>query len=133
MYRRSFLKTGSLVITGLATGNLGFSFVPDDFYESEEFDNAIPFRKPPRKIREVATGFLWIDAADFSTYGGWALDTQHVGFMGSSYLIAHGTGTPVVDPRGCSSSLGGRIYRRSSRAWESASERSATSMAEVPG
>ena len=97
MQRRDFIKTGSLVFTGLATGNLGFSFIPDDFYEKGPYRNRVPHRKPARKIREVVPGFLWADAGDFQDYGGWAFDTQHFGFMGSSYLIAHGAGRPV-DP-----------------------------------
>ncbi len=53
------------------------------------------FRKPPREVTEVVDGFLWIDAEDFSDYGGWTLDTQFVHLMGSGYLIANGIGTPV--------------------------------------
>ncbi|AKJ64583.1 FAD-dependent oxidoreductase [Kiritimatiella glycovorans] len=94
--RRDFVKTGVLTVS-LLNRDLAFSFVPDDFYDSGAYDNAIPFRKPARTIREVVPGFLWADAADFGSYGGWALDTQHSGFMGSSYLIAHGAGTPVED------------------------------------
>ncbi|NQT16282.1 MAG: FAD-dependent oxidoreductase, partial [Planctomycetes bacterium] len=54
-------------------------------------------RKPPREIRAVEKGFLWIDAEDFGDYGGWLLDTQFVHRMGSGYLIAAGVGTPVDD------------------------------------
>ena len=99
MKRRSFVKRGTLTLlwTGVA-GEL-FSFVPDDFYKAGVYKNTIPFRKPARRIEEVVPGFLWADAADFDDYGGWALDTQHVGFMGSSYLLAHGTSEPVSDAR----------------------------------
>ncbi|MBM3334459.1 FAD-dependent oxidoreductase, partial [Candidatus Sumerlaeota bacterium] len=55
------------------------------------------FRKPPREAREVAPGFLWIDAEDFADYGGWWIDTQFVAFMGSAYLIAAGVCKPVND------------------------------------
>ena len=111
MNRRDFIKSGSLVFTGVATGTLGFSFVPDDFYDASPYRNRIPFRKPKRVIREVVPGFLWIDAADFGDYGGWALDTQHAGFMGSSYLLAHGAGRPVEAARlGLNGMRGGR-YR----------------------
>jgi len=99
MRRRDFIKTGSLVITGLGTGTPGFSFVPDNFHEEGPYQNRIPFRKKPRTIREVVPGFLWADAGDFENYGGWAFDTQHVAFMGSSYLIAHGAGHPVKPAR----------------------------------
>jgi hypothetical protein len=97
--RRDFNKAGILFITGLGVGNLGFSFVPGGSFDDGPFKNTIAFRKPPRKIKEEVSGFLWADAADFGDYGGWALDTQFVGFMGSSYLIAHGTGTPVAAAR----------------------------------
>ena len=59
---------------------------------------ALPeFRKPKREIVAVEDGFLWIDAEDFTDYGGWTLDTQFVHLMGSGYLIAAATGTPVDD------------------------------------
>jgi hypothetical protein len=99
MKRRDFHKTGTLFFAGLSAANLGFSFVPGGAFDAGPFRNTIAFRKPPRKIKEEVSGFLWADAADFGDYGGWALDTQFVGFMGSSYLIAHGTGTPVENAR----------------------------------
>ena len=40
---------------------------------------------------------LWIDAEDFTDYGGWRVDTQFVHLMGSGYLIAACTGVPVAD------------------------------------
>ena len=94
--RRDFIKTGSLAFVLGANGAWALSFDPVDV-EGGEFNNCIPFRKTPRNIREVVSGFLWADAADFQDYGGWALDTQHVGFMGSSYLIAQGTSKTVSD------------------------------------
>ena len=57
----------------------------------------IDFRKPPRAVHEVVPGFLWLDAEDFADYGGWWIDTQFVGFMGSAYLIAAGVCNPVAD------------------------------------
>ncbi len=57
----------------------------------------VAFRKPARDIKMIEDGFLWIDAEDFSDYGGWQLDTQFVHLMGSAYLIAAGVGTPVKD------------------------------------
>lgn len=98
MKRRDFIKTGSLVVTGLSGGGqLSLAFVPDDFYDAEGSQRTIPFRKKPRTVREVVPGYIWADAADFDSYGGWALDTQFASFMGSSYLIAHGSGKPVKD------------------------------------
>jgi len=95
MERRDFIKTGTLAFTGMTVGNLSFAFIPDNFYTDGPYRNRVPYRKPPRRISEVVSGFLWADAGDFQDYGGWAFDTQHFGFMGSSYLIAHGAGRPV--------------------------------------
>ncbi len=96
MNRRAMLQTGILSLAYAAGSGWGLEFTPDAAPEGD-FRNWVPFRKPPRKVREEAAGFLWADAADFQAYGGWALDTQHVGFMGSSYLIAHGTRSTVAD------------------------------------
>ncbi|TVQ26713.1 MAG: FAD-dependent oxidoreductase, partial [Spirochaetaceae bacterium] len=38
-----------------------------------------------------------MDAADFSSPGGWTLDTQFAHLIGTSYLLAAGTGRPVDD------------------------------------
>jgi len=48
-------------------------------------------------LEEVVPGTIWIDAEDFSDYGGWYHDTQFIHLMGSGYLLAGGTGTPVKD------------------------------------
>ena len=53
--------------------------------------------KPPRTVKAVQPGFLWIDAGDFADYGGWKLDTQFVHLVGSAYLLAPGVGVPVKD------------------------------------
>ena len=60
-------------------------------------DTVRPFRKPSREIAMTRDGFLWIDAEDFTDYGGWLLDTQFAHLMGSAYLIAAGVGKPVAD------------------------------------
>ena len=57
----------------------------------------VVFRKPRRSIAMTEKGFMWIDAEDFTDYGGWLLDTQFVHLMGSAYLIAPGIGKPVKD------------------------------------
>ncbi|MDZ8118436.1 FAD-dependent oxidoreductase [Pontiella agarivorans] len=44
-------------------------------------------------------GTLWIDAEDFSDYGGWWMDTQFVPQMGSPFLMAAGIGTPVENAK----------------------------------
>jgi len=56
------------------------------------------FTKPDRTpVNMVQHGFLYIDAEDFSDYGGWRMDTQFVHLMGSPYLMATGIGVPVAD------------------------------------
>ncbi len=38
-----------------------------------------------------------VEAESFATPGGWKLDTQFIGEMGSPYMLAHGLGWPVAD------------------------------------
>lgn len=38
-----------------------------------------------------------VEAESFENHGGWKLDTQFIGIMGSPYLLAHGLGKPVED------------------------------------
>ena len=38
-----------------------------------------------------------VEAESFSNLGGWVVDQQSIDAMGSSYLLAHGLGTPVAD------------------------------------
>ena len=38
-----------------------------------------------------------VEAESFADHGGWTLDTQFIGEMGSPYLLAHGLGRPVAD------------------------------------
>ena len=38
-----------------------------------------------------------VEAEGFTDHGGWTLDTQFIGEMGSPYLLAHGLGRPVAD------------------------------------
>src|SRR5690554_6598514 len=40
---------------------------------------------------------LFIEAESFQNKGGWVVDQQFMDLMGSSYLLAHGMGTPVED------------------------------------
>jgi len=40
---------------------------------------------------------VWIEAEQFSDFGGWVLDQQFMDLMGSPYMLAHGMGTPVAD------------------------------------
>lgn len=98
--RREFVKRGSIFVAAAGAAGPALSFLPADRYKSDAgLPRFLPFRKDEhaREVKEVVPGFLWWDAADFAAYGGWALDTQFIAFMGSSYLIAHGTSTPVQD------------------------------------
>ncbi|HRR81667.1 MAG TPA: NADH-dependent oxidoreductase, partial [Planctomycetota bacterium] len=42
---------------------------------------------------------LLVEAESFADPGGWVLDQQFIGEMGSPYLLAHGLGVPVADAR----------------------------------
>ena len=100
MIRRDFIKTGMLTVSLAGVSGPVLSFMPDDRYGRASglpHDRAFRKRRVPRQVEEAVPGYLFWDAADFADYGGWALDTQFVAFMGSSYLIAHGTSAPVKD------------------------------------
>lgn len=43
------------------------------------------------------SGSIFIEAESFQNKGGWVVDQQFMDLMGSSYLMAHGLGTPVSD------------------------------------
>lgn len=43
--------------------------------------------------------FAFIEAEQFSDFGGWDLDQQSMDQMGSPYLLAHGLGIPVEDAK----------------------------------
>ncbi len=45
---------------------------------------------------DVVAAPLFIEAESFSEKGGWVVDQQFIDIMGSSYLLAHGAGTPVA-------------------------------------
>ncbi len=40
---------------------------------------------------------LWTEAESFHALGGWLIDQQSMGQMGSAYVMAHGMGVPVAD------------------------------------
>ena len=62
------------------------------------FDRLRPLRAPKRDIRETVAGFLWVDAEQFDSYGGWELDTFHTDLAAASaYLIANRFTGPVED------------------------------------
>lgn len=42
---------------------------------------------------------ILIETEEFADFGGWVLDSQFESEMGSPYLLAHGSGTPVADAR----------------------------------
>ena len=45
----------------------------------------------------MAYGSCFIEAEQFADKGGWAVDSQFIDQMGSSFLLAHGMGKPVTD------------------------------------
>lgn len=61
---------------------------------------------------------LLVEAERFANGGGWVVDSQHLDQMGSSYLLAHGLGTPVADATTTVSVSGGtyRVFART-RNW----------------
>jgi hypothetical protein len=42
---------------------------------------------------------IWIEAESFQSLGGWFVDQQSFGQMGSAYIMAHGIGVPVEDAK----------------------------------
>lgn len=97
-----------LAVSAAAAGLAGVAVAPaeepategiDWVFEPDNPSNKalIGFRKPVREVEEVVPGVLWIDAEDFTDYGGWWLDTKFVHLMGSAYLIANGVEGPVDD------------------------------------
>ncbi len=46
---------------------------------------------------EPPSGVVFVEAESFASPGGWELDTQFIGIMGSPYMLAHGLGVPVED------------------------------------
>ena len=40
---------------------------------------------------------LCVETEQLSQKGGWVVDSQFIDLMGSSFLLAHGMGGPVVD------------------------------------
>lgn len=46
---------------------------------------------------EGAERELWVEAESFDSLGGWLIDQQSMGQMGSAYIMAHGIGKPVDD------------------------------------
>ena len=44
-------------------------------------------------------GLVLVEAESFADKGGWGVDTLSNDVLGSSYLIAHGWGTPVADAK----------------------------------
>jgi len=45
----------------------------------------------------AAHGACFIETEQFADRGGWAIDSQFIDQMGSSFLLAHGMGRPVAD------------------------------------
>lgn len=49
------------------------------------------------RVGSLSASDLFIEAESFSHKGGWVVDQQFMNLMGSSYLMAHGMGSPVTD------------------------------------
>jgi hypothetical protein len=45
----------------------------------------------------AATPPVLVEAESFRDTGGWVIDEQFQGQMGSPFLLAHGLGTPIAD------------------------------------
>ena len=54
------------------------------------------FRAPVEEAKEKVPGFVWLEAENFTDYGGWVVDTQFTHKMGSAYLLAPGVLEPVA-------------------------------------
>ena len=48
-------------------------------------------------MEKEETKDILVEAESFRCFGGWILDSQFDGQMGSAYLLAHGLGRPVAD------------------------------------
>ena len=48
-------------------------------------------------ITSAAEKGVWLEAEGFAQLGGWEIDQQSMGQMGSAYIMAHGMGIPVKD------------------------------------
>jgi len=47
--------------------------------------------------KETSNEFVFVEAEQFTHFGGWNIDQQSMEKMGSPYLLAHGLGIPVMD------------------------------------
>jgi len=50
-----------------------------------------------KAIEKLSGSFVFVEAEQFASHGGWELDQQSMDKMGSPYLLAHGLGIPVED------------------------------------
>lgn len=50
-----------------------------------------------QNLSKANNEFLFVEAEQFASHGGWELDQQSMDQMGSPYLLAHGLGIPVKD------------------------------------
>ncbi|KAE8422617.1 FAD dependent oxidoreductase [Aspergillus pseudocaelatus] len=56
-----------------------------------------PIRLEPIPPQPIPQSGILCEAEEFSSFGGWVLDSQYELEMGSPYLLAHGNGVPVKD------------------------------------
>jgi hypothetical protein len=102
LLRRDFMKISGIagLTLSLVPGGLSVSVDPASWTDIENpMSRLTPLRAPKRAIEEVVPGFLWIDAAQFDSYGGWDLDNFYTHLEAASgYLLANSfAGPPVED------------------------------------
>ena len=78
-------------------------------YLELEFDEGKEMKKLRKSLKHAATALviliagaacgatICLEAEQFADRGGWAVDSQFIDQMGSSFLLAHGMGKPVSD------------------------------------
>ncbi|MFA6172161.1 MAG: FAD-dependent oxidoreductase [Kiritimatiellales bacterium] len=111
MSTNSFSRRGFIKISAAAgfmvslSPEFGFAVDTESaprVFPDNPFDRIQPIRAPRRAVREVVDGFLWIDAEQFDSYGGWELDTFHTDLTAASgYLLANRLAGPVDDAVTC--------------------------------
>ena len=99
--RRDFMKVAGATGLAVSFANNGFSFELNRL-PLQEIETPMrrlkPFRAPKRPVQEAVSGFLWIDAGQFESYGGWELDTFFTDLAAASgYLLANRLIGPPVD------------------------------------
>jgi hypothetical protein len=95
------MKVAGAAGLAVSFANNGFAFELKNA-PPREIENPMsrltPLKAPKRAVKEAVAGFLWIDAAQFDSYGGWELDTFHTDLAAASgYLLANRFCGPSVE------------------------------------